>query len=119
MTTAETPVKAGRNNIVSDLFAGITTVLVTVPDGMASAILAGVNPLNGLYALMVGAPVATLLAGSQFMLVANTGAIAITINSVLRDVPLEQLVGIPPGAPPLRGKGSRHLHLPTPQVQCR
>ncbi len=72
MTVVETPVKAGRNNIVADLIAGITTALVTIPDGMASAILAGVNPLNGLNALMVGTPVAALLASSQFMFVANT-----------------------------------------------
>jgi hypothetical protein len=75
------------------LFAGITTALVTIPDAMASAILAGVNPLNGLYALMVGTPIAALLASSQFMFVANTGAIAITVNSVLHDVPSDQLVG--------------------------
>jgi SulP family sulfate permease len=93
MTAAEAPVKAGRSNVVSDLIAGITTALVTIPDGMASAILAGVNPLNGLYALMVGTPVAALLASSQFMFVANTGAIAITVNSVLRDVPSDQLMG--------------------------
>jgi SulP family sulfate permease len=93
MTIAETSARPGRNNLVSDLFAGITTALVTIPDGMASAILAGVNPLNGLYALMVGTPVAALLASSQFMFVANTGAIAITVNSVLRDVPSDQLMG--------------------------
>jgi MFS superfamily sulfate permease-like transporter len=58
---------------------------------MASAILAGVNPFNGLYALMVGMPVTALLASSQFMYVANTGAIAITVNSVLRDVTPDKL----------------------------
>ena len=93
MTTTAAPAKAERNNLVSDLIAGVTTALVTIPDGMASAILAGVNPLNGLYALMVGTPVAALLASSQFMFVANTGAIAITVNSVLRDVSPDQLMG--------------------------
>ncbi len=93
MTTAETTVRTGRSNLISDLIAGVTTALVTIPDGMASAILAGVNPLNGLYALMVGTPIAALLASSQFMYVANTGAIAITVNSVLRNVPADQLMG--------------------------
>lgn len=93
MTAAEVPAKAGRSHLVSDLIAGVTTALVTIPDAMASAILAGVNPLNGLYALMVGTPVAALLASSQFMFVANTGAIAITVNSVLRDVSPDQLMG--------------------------
>ena len=35
---------------------------------------------------MVGTPIAVLLASSQFKYVANTGAIAITVNSVLRDL---------------------------------
>ncbi len=93
MTTTTAPVKASQRGPGGDLTAGITTALVTIPDAMASAILAGVNPLNGLYALMVGTPVAALLASSQFMYVANTGAIAVTVNSVLHDVPSEQLMG--------------------------
>ena len=32
--------------------------LVAVPDAIASAILAGVNPMYGFNALMVGAPIA-------------------------------------------------------------
>ena len=92
MTISEAPVKTGRRKIGGDLTAGITTALVTIPDAMASAILAGVNPLNGLYALMVGTPIAALLASSQFMYVANTGAIAITVNSVLGGYSGEQLI---------------------------
>jgi len=40
--------------LIPDLIAGATTALVTIPDGLASAILAGVNPVHGLYGLMVG-----------------------------------------------------------------
>jgi SulP family sulfate permease len=80
-----------RKPLGADLTAGVTTAFVTIPDGLASAILAGVNPLNGLYALMVGTPVAALLASSQFMYVANTGAIAITVNSVLQGVSSDQI----------------------------
>ncbi len=70
-------------NIVADLTAGLTTALVTIPDGMASAILAGVNPIHGLYALMTGTPVAAFLTSSQFMYVSLTGAISVTAGSVL------------------------------------
>ena len=41
----------------ADLSAGLTTALVAVPDGIASAILAGLNPIHGLYALMIGTPI--------------------------------------------------------------
>ena len=72
-----------RNTLPGDLTAGTTTALVTIPDGMASAILAGVNPVNGLYALMVGTPVAALTMSSQFMYVANTGALAVAVGDAL------------------------------------
>ena len=39
-----------RKTLGADLTAGLTTALVTIPDGMASAILAGVSPIHGLYA---------------------------------------------------------------------
>ena len=72
-------------NLVSDLTAGTTSALVTIPDGLASAILAGVNPVHGLYGLMVGTPIAALTLSSQFMYVANTGAIAVAAGDALDD----------------------------------
>jgi SulP family sulfate permease len=72
-------------NLASDITAGVTTTLVTIPDGLASAILAGVNPVHGLYGLMVGTPIAALTLSSQFMFVANTGAIAVAVGEVLVD----------------------------------
>ena len=93
MTATEAPVKAGRRNLVANLTSGITVALVTIPDAMATAILAGVSPINGLYSLMVGMPIAALLVSSQFMVVATTGAIGVTLGSVLHDVPSDQLMG--------------------------
>lgn len=57
--------------------------MVTIPDGLASAILAGLNPINGLHALMVGTPIAALTLSSQFMYVANTGALAVAVGDAL------------------------------------
>jgi SulP family sulfate permease len=70
-------------NLIPDLIAGTTSALVTIPDGLASAILAGVNPVHGLYGLMVGTPIAALTLSSQFMYVANTGAIAVAVGDAL------------------------------------
>jgi SulP family sulfate permease len=69
----------------ADLSAGLTTALVAIPDGIASAILAGLNPIHGLYALMIGTPIAAMLASSHFMYVANTGALAVATGSALGD----------------------------------
>jgi sulfate permease, SulP family len=46
----------------ADLSAGLTTALVAIPEGIASAILAGLNPIHGLYALMTGSPIAAMQA---------------------------------------------------------
>lgn len=70
-------------NLRADLMAGLTTALVTIPDGLASAILAGVSPINGLYGLMTGTPIAALLSSSQFMYVSNTGALSVAVGSAL------------------------------------
>ncbi|NDP47352.1 MAG: SulP family inorganic anion transporter [Sulfuriferula multivorans] len=66
-----------------DLSSGLTTTLVTIPDALASAVLAGLNPVYGLYAVMIGTPVAALAMSSQLMYVANTGALAVATGSAL------------------------------------
>jgi SulP family sulfate permease len=48
----------------ADLSAGLTTALVAIPDGIASAILVGLSPIHGLYALMIGTPIAAMQAAT-------------------------------------------------------
>ncbi len=72
-----------RENLSADLTAGTASAFVTIPDGLASAILAGVNPMQGLYALMVGTPIAAFTLSSQFMYVGNTGAMAVATGDAL------------------------------------
>ncbi len=82
MTVTATPAKS-RGNIVSDMIAGLTTGVANIPDAMASAILAGANPVQGLYALMVGTPLASIFGSSAFMNVSATSALAITAGAAL------------------------------------
>ncbi len=72
-----------RKQLVPDLVAGLTTAIADIPDAMASAVLAGANPVYGLYAIMVGKPIGGLLTSSQFMTLAATSAIALTAGSAL------------------------------------
>jgi SulP family sulfate permease len=67
----------------ADPLAGLTTAIAAIPDALAQGVLAGVNPINGLYGLMVGTPVAALTTGSQFMSVTITGAMTIAVGSAL------------------------------------
>ncbi|HMT20980.1 MAG TPA: SulP family inorganic anion transporter, partial [Promineifilum sp.] len=61
----------------SDLIAGLTFALVNIPQGMANALLVFVNPVSGLYTLMLGTPIAALFTGSILMNVSTTSAISV------------------------------------------
>lgn len=81
-----------RGNLVGDLIAGITTGVANIPDAMASSILAGVNPVQGLYAVMVGSPLGAIFGSSAFMNIAATSALAITAGSALSEYGDDQRV---------------------------
>lgn len=83
---------AGGKTWTADLVAGATTGIASIPDAIASAILAGVNPVSGLYALMVGTPVGALVTSSQFMAVNITSAMALAVGSSLADLSAEDRV---------------------------
>jgi SulP family sulfate permease len=53
-----------------------------VPDGLAGGLLAGVNPVYGLYGYLFGMLGAALFTSSQFMTVQATGAMAAVVSDV-------------------------------------
>lgn len=73
-----------------DCGAGLTTAIANVPDAMANAMLAGVSPVQGLYALMAGTPVAALTTSSQYLTVVVTAAMSVAVGDVLVAVPVSQ-----------------------------
>ena len=68
--------------IVSDTIAGFTLGIESIPDAMASALLAAVNPIQGVYAVMLSTPVGALFASSVFMSVQTTSAMSLIVASV-------------------------------------
>ena len=72
-----------------DLIAGFTNAVANIPDSMANAVLAGVNPVHGLYALVFGTPVAALTTSSKLMTVAVTGSMALVVADALAPIPPE------------------------------
>jgi SulP family sulfate permease len=72
-----------RGNFVADAIAGLTTGIANIPDAMASGVLAGANPVQGLYAIMIGTPLAAIFGSSAFMNVSATSALAITAGMAL------------------------------------
>jgi sulfate permease, SulP family len=77
-------------NLMSDFIAAFTLGVASIPDSMASALLAGINPLTGLYTMMIATPVGALFTSSQMMHVSTTSALSLAVAS--------SLVGIPPAA---------------------
>lgn len=72
-----------RGNLISDVIAGLTTGVANIPDAMATGILAGANPVQGLYATMIGTPLGAIFGSSAYMNVATTSALAITAGTAL------------------------------------
>jgi SulP family sulfate permease len=71
-----------KETLRSDAVAGLVLGVESVPDGLAGGLLAGVNPVYGLYAYMVGTFTGGLFTSSSFMAVQATGAMAIVVADV-------------------------------------
>ena len=70
-------------NLSADIGASITMALVAIPDAIASAILAGVNPMYGFNALIVGTPIGSLFTSSQFMNIGSTAAMMLAVGGIM------------------------------------
>ena len=71
-----------RENFRDDAGAAVVLGVESVPDGLASGLLAGVNPVAGLYAYMFGVASGALFTSTMFMAIQGTGAMAIIIADV-------------------------------------
>ncbi|MGA9277831.1 SulP family inorganic anion transporter [Ilumatobacter sp.] len=78
-----------RDTLAGGATAGFATGVFSIPEGMAYASLAGVNPLYGLYSGLMATLVASLTTGTVLMISTLTSAIALSTGSVLdvADVP--------------------------------
>ncbi|MFE7845675.1 SulP family inorganic anion transporter [Microbacterium sp. NPDC057407] len=69
-----------RKTVGKDAAAGLVLGIEAVPDGLAAGLLAGVNPLAGLYAYLFGLVGAACFTSSAFMAVQATGAMALVVS---------------------------------------
>ncbi|MDA0160409.1 SulP family inorganic anion transporter [Solirubrobacter ginsenosidimutans] len=67
----------------SDAIAGVPGAVGSVPDGMASAVLVGVNPVYGLYASFAGPIAGGLTASTRLMVITTTTAAALAAGSAV------------------------------------
>jgi len=75
--------------------AGLVLGVESVPDGLAAGLLAGLNPVAGLYSYLYGLAAGALFTSTTFMAIQGTGAMAIIVADVdlaSRDDPVRALV---------------------------
>lgn len=78
-----------RKHLAADLIAGLTLGIESIPDSMASALLAGINPLTGLYTMIIATPIGALFTSSELMHISTTSAMSLAVGSALFGMPGE------------------------------
>lgn len=76
-----------KRHLKADLVAGLPGAIASVPDGMASGVLAGVSPIHGLYASLVGPVFGGMQTSTKLMVITTTSASALAAGSALAEVP--------------------------------
>nr|WP_186763882.1 SulP family inorganic anion transporter [Planomicrobium sp. CPCC 101079] len=79
-------------NIRADILAGIVVALALIPEAIAFSIIAGVDPMVGLYASFSIAVIISFVGGRPAMISAATGAMALAMVSLVRDHGLDYLL---------------------------
>ncbi|MGC7931441.1 SulP family inorganic anion transporter [Lysinibacillus sp. VIII_CA] len=79
-------------NIRGDILAGIVVALALIPEAIAFSIIAGVDPMVGLYASFIIAMVIAFAGGRPGMISAATGAMALLMVPLIRDYGLDYLL---------------------------
>ncbi|PJK16533.1 sulfate permease [Chryseomicrobium excrementi] len=79
-------------NIRADILAGIVVALALIPEAIAFSIIAGVDPMVGLYASFSIAVIIAFVGGRPGMISAATGAMALLMVPLVRDYGLDYLL---------------------------
>ncbi len=78
-----------RARLRQDAVAGLTVAIGSAPSGMAGGLLAGVNPIYGLYANVAGPVVGGLFASTRLMVINNTSAVSLVAGQALIGISAE------------------------------
>ena len=84
--------KNSPKNIKNDILSGLTVALALVPEAVAFAFVAHVDPLVGLYAAFMMGLIAAIVGGRPGMITGATGAIAVVVVALVLQHGLEYLL---------------------------
>jgi sulfate permease, SulP family len=79
------------SNVRMDVLAGLTVALALIPEAIAFSIIAGVDPMVGLYASFCIAVITAIVGGRPGMISAATGAMALLMVTLVANHGLEYL----------------------------
>lgn len=88
---AEKLKKEWFSNSKGDILAGIVVALALIPEAIAFSIIAGVDPMVGLYASFCISVVIAFIGGRPAMISAATGAMALLMITLVKDHGLQYL----------------------------
>jgi sulfate permease, SulP family len=89
-------VRPQRSHLREDIVAGLPGAISSVPDGMAAAVLVGVNPVQGLYASFAGPVAGGLSSNTRLKVITTTSAAALAAGSALQGVtPAQRPAAVP------------------------
>ncbi|ELR64985.1 Sulfate permease [Photobacterium marinum] len=74
-----------RQSVKNDVLSGLTVALALVPEAVAFAFVASVDPMVGLYAAFIVGLVTAVLGGRPGMISGATGAMAVVMVSLVAD----------------------------------
>lgn len=80
-----------RSSIKNDVLSGLTVALALVPEAVAFALIAGVEPLVGLYAAFMVGLITAVTGGRPGMISGATGALAVVMVALVADHGVEYL----------------------------
>ena len=79
------PAYRWRENMLSDLVAGLTVAVMHIPQGMAYAMLAGVEPVTGIYTGIWPVLVYVMLGNMPHTSMGTFAVVSILVNQVKRE----------------------------------
>ncbi len=80
------------SNVRMDILAGMTVAFALIPEAIAFSIIAGVDPMVGLYASFCIAVIISIVGGRPGMISAATGAMALLMVTLVANHGLEYLL---------------------------
>lgn len=80
------------NSSKSDLLSGLTVALALIPEAIAFAFVAGVEPMVGLYAAFIMGITTAIIGGRPGMISGATGATAVVMVSLVSDYGIQYLL---------------------------